>query len=39
MADYLISLWLDQLTYAGFTAARWWANVAMGSQVPLGDQR
>ena len=34
-ADYLINLWLDQMILAGFTAARWWAQVAMGAQAPL----
>lgn len=26
--DYVISLWLDQMVLAGFTAARWYAAVA-----------
>lgn len=37
MFDYLISAWLDQLMLAGFTSARWWAQVAMGVQAPIGD--
>lgn len=35
--DYLISVWLDQMTLAGFTAARWWFSVAMGAPIGNGD--
>lgn len=33
IADYLISMWLDQLTLAGFTSARWWAQVSCGAPL------
>lgn len=37
MLDYLINAWLDQMTLAGFTAARWWASVTMGAPIAKGD--
>lgn len=33
LADTIINAWLDQMTLAGFTAARWWMNATMGAAV------
>lgn len=35
--DFIIDAWLDQMTLAGFTSARWWAVVAMGQPMGKGD--
>lgn len=33
MFNAFVNAWLDQMTFAGFTAARWWANATMGAAV------
>lgn len=33
IADYLIGIWIDQLVLAGFTHARWWAQVSGGQPL------
>lgn len=37
MFNYMIDMFLDQMTLAGFTAARWWASVAMGAPIAKGE--
>lgn len=34
--DYFMNLWLDAMTRAGFTAARWYVQATVGK--PLGKE-
>lgn len=37
MIDAIVSYWLDQMVMCGFTSARWWAAIAQGRPVELGE--